>query len=443
MATEPSRPPDDREGTAASVAEPGPVADAMPVAEPGPARGGGFEPYQIKLFVFLSVATFFEGYDFLALSQVLFELGKEFGLSKSEQGALVTFINVGTIVAYLLVRFADRWGRRRVLTITIAGYTVLTFLTGLSPNVWAFAVFQFVARIFLIAEWAVSMVYAAEEFPAQRRGTVIGVISAFAALGSVVCAGVTPLLIENTPFGWRSVYFVGILPLVALAYFRRGLKESRRFAQQVKNPHKRRGFTHIWSTPYKKRVIQLGLIWGFTYLATQTAITFWKLFAVEERGFTANDVGAAVAIAAVVAMPLVFYAGKLLDQIGRRKGAVVIYGLTILGVLGCYSLHGRWALTGALVFGIFGASAVLPVMNAYNSELFPTELRGDAFAWANNMIGRVSYVLAPYLVSLVAEQRGWGFAMRLTCVGPVVALVLILVLLPETKDKELEETARV
>lgn len=402
-----------------------------------------FTSYQIKLFVFLSVATFFEGYDFLALAQVLNELESEFGLSRSDKGDLVTIVNLGTIVAYVLVRYADRWGRKRMLTLTIVGYTVFTFLTGLAPNVVLFGAFQFIARIFLIAEWATSMVYAAEEFPAARRGMVIGVISGFSALGAVVCAGVTEHLI-NLPwgFGWRNVYFVGIIPLAVLAYFRRGLKESSRFVK-VDPTKKKRSLFHLWTTPHRKRVAQLGLIWGLTYVSTQTAVTFWKDFAITERDLDPNVAGSSIALAAVVAMPLVFYAGRLIDMLGRRKGAVIIFVLSAIGVFACYTVEGRWALTGALVFGIFGASATMPVLNAYNSELFPTELRGDAYAWSNNLLGRISYVLSPLIVGRLAETRGWGPVVRWTAVGPILALVLIVLLLPETGSKELEETANV
>ena len=89
-----------------------------PSAEPS--MGDRLSPYQKKLFFFLSVATFFEGFDFLALTQILPELRADWGLTKSTAGILVAFINAGTILAYLLVRKADAWGRRRVLTITIA-----------------------------------------------------------------------------------------------------------------------------------------------------------------------------------------------------------------------------------------------------------------------------------------------------------------------------------
>ncbi len=65
--------------------------------------------YQKKLFVFLSVATFFEGYDFLALSQILPNLRADMGLSEGGAGVMVAVINIGTILAYVLVRKADAW----------------------------------------------------------------------------------------------------------------------------------------------------------------------------------------------------------------------------------------------------------------------------------------------------------------------------------------------
>src|SRR5690606_22367060 len=105
------------------------------------------------------------------------------------------------------------------------------FLSGLAPEVVSFAVFQLLARMFLLAELATSMVYAAEEFPASRRGLIIAVISGASSLGSIVCAAVVPLLLR-APYGWRAVFFVGIIPLVLLAFARRSVRETARFQAQ-------------------------------------------------------------------------------------------------------------------------------------------------------------------------------------------------------------------
>ncbi|MCO4773114.1 MAG: MFS transporter [Deltaproteobacteria bacterium] len=424
-----------------------PTPPAAPSSGPKTKLSG----YQIKLFVFLSVATLFEGYDFFALAQVLDNIQVEFSLSKFEVTALTAFINAGTILAYLLVRKADRWGRKRVLTITILGYTLFTLLSGLSTTVWAFAITQFIARMFLIAEWATAMVYAAEEFPADRRGMVIGVLQAFSSLGAIVCAGVVPMLLklsfdwggETINPGWRSVYFVGVVPLLILAFARRNLKETTRFLEQKGKTAERPSFFAIWSGPYRRRVLELGAIWFVTYACTQNAVHFWKIFAKQDADWTDVEVAKALTIAAVVSLPLIFLSGKMLDVIGRRWGALIIYTSLIAGLLLAYNpdLPRLWLGLG-LTVAVFGVTAVLSVLNAFTSELFPTELRGDAFAWTNNIIGRIGYVLSPLLIGVLAERLdSWGGAIRPTVIFPAIAMVLIWWLLPETKGKELEETA--
>ena len=415
-----------------------------------------FSPYQRRLFVLLSVANFFEGYDFLALSQILPNLRAEMGLTESQGGLLVSITGLGTILAYGVVRLADRLGRRPVMLATILGYALFTGLTGLARGPWDFAAYQLVARIFLIAEWALAMVYAAEEFPAARRGLAIGVLQGATSLGSIVCAGVVPLLLK-TPYGWRSVYFVGIIPLVLLAYARRGLKETGRFAAvsgAAASPDgltvgpstgvgAQRGLMAIWRTPYRRRVVQLALIWGLTYMCTQCAVFFWKEFAVAERGLSDGQVGLSIAVASIVSLPLVFMVGRLLDSWGRRPGAVLIFSLLAGSVVAAYQFHGYAALTAALTVAIFATSAALVVLNNFTTELFPTELRSEAFAWSNNLLGRIGYVIAPALVGWAAQTMGWGTAVSFTAVFVAAALFLILAMLPETRQKELEETSRV
>jgi putative MFS transporter len=400
-----------------------------------------FTRYQRSLFVFLSVASFFEGYDFIALTQILPNFRASMGVGKDVAGELITLVNVGSVIAYFIVRGADRWGRRKVLTVTIAGYAAASFMSGLSPTVWTFGVCQMVARVFLIGEYATSMVVAAEEFPASRRGLAVGVIAAFSSLGSIVCAGLVPVLLK-LPWGWRSVYFVGIVPLMIVAYARRSLKETRRF-EAIAATAAARPFTHVWRTPHRKRVLELGLVWFTAYIATQNGVTFWKDFAVTERGLTDGEVGIAISIAAVVAMPLVFLVGRALDSWGRRPTAAVVFTVGAAGTWGCYTLEGKWPLTGALMLGIFSASAYLPVLNAMTTELFPTDIRADGLAWANNLIGRVGYVASPLVLGHFAQTFGWGPVIRSTVIFPLITVLLVYALLPETKNRALEETATI
>lgn len=160
-----------------------------------------------------------------------------------------------------------------------------------------------------------------------------------------------------------------------------------------------------------------------------------------ERGFTPAQVGLSMTIAAAGSMPLVFFAGKALDLIGRRLGAALIYTLAALGVFAAYTVHSRAALTVGLLIGILGTASTLPVLHAFTTELFPTALRGDAYGWANNLLGRMAAVASPFLVGQLAARTGWGSAVSLTAISLLLAMVVILVALPETRGRELEETA--
>ena len=366
------------------------------------------------------------------------------GLSNSAIGRLVGWINIGTVLAYLVVRAADQWGRRPILTLTIVGYTTMTFATALSPGVASFGIAQLIARIFLIAEIIISIVYVAETFPAEKRGTTIGILQGASTLGAIICAITTPWFIDSI-LGWRGVYFVGILPLIMVGIIRRNIQETPRFLEQKQRLDKRRpSFFHIWKTPYRYRVIKLSVLWGLMYTSYTTAVFFWKTFALDEAGagLSEKQAGISIAIAAFISMPLIFFCGKWLDWAGRKHGGASIFAIGMIGIWGSYSTaHHGW-ITFFLVLAIFGSSAVLPVLNTFSVELFPTHMRADAFAWSSNLLGRITYITTPILIGTAAESIGWQIPVRLTLIAPLIAIFLIYLWLPETKNRELEDTSR-
>jgi putative MFS transporter len=139
---------------------------------------------------------------------------------------------------------------------------------------------------------------------------------------------------------------------------------------------------------------------------------------------------------------MVFLAGRFLDRAGRKTGAVVIFSIKIISVICSFTLTGFWPLTFSLIFGIFGTSAILIVLNAFTAELFPTDIRGNAFAWANHLIGRLGYVLFPVIIGFYAQFYGWGTMLKSTGIFIFLALILIMLFFPETKNKELEITSQ-
>ena len=107
-------------------------------------------------------------------------------------------------------------------------------------------------------------------------------------------------------------------------------------------------------------------------------------------------------VAALGSLPLVFSVGKLLDVIGRRLSTVVVFGLTIFGVVMSYTQASLPVLTLGVLLGIAGTTCMLSVVQTLTTELFPTEIRAESFGIANSLIGRSAGVA---FVAVRLEQR--------------------------------------
>ncbi|HTX72599.1 MAG TPA: MFS transporter [Rectinemataceae bacterium] len=401
-------------------------------------RSERLEASHVMLILLVSTASFFEGYDFIILNLVLPFLQTEFRLSIQQAGFAASAIALGTIVAFFVIRLGDYFGRRALLMWTVLGYTAATALTAFSQSIGAFVALQFVARVFLVAEWGISTVIVAEEIPASRRGFGISVVQAAAGVGGIVGSGLFPI-IEHSSLGWRAMYLVGVIPLIIVFFIRSSLKETRRFAAVRHAAAKGPTFSEILWKPYRKKIILVALLWCFMYLGYTAVYTFYTTFAIQERGLTVQQVSLMAAIAFTLGLGGFVLAGKLMDSWGRRPTAITFF--TAGGISTALVFQAPKALLGpALVVLIFFMTAYLTICGTYTAELFPTRLRASAAAWTNNTLGRIGMVLAPTIVgSLAVPLGGVGPAVSLMGLFPILCAALVFFFLQETKDLELEQ----
>jgi putative MFS transporter len=141
--------------------------------------------YRRRLLLLLSSATFFEGYDTFALPFVLSLVLVDLGASERDAGIVRAVTALGTVVAFVLAARADRVGRKRLLLVTVAGYTVATAATALAPGLIWLTTAQFFAQVFLGAEWAVAITIVVEEFPREHRGRALGIVTSMNTLGGI------------------------------------------------------------------------------------------------------------------------------------------------------------------------------------------------------------------------------------------------------------------
>ena len=137
--------------------------------------------YLWALLAMLASATFFDGFDVAILATVAPFVQKQYGLDDGAWGAVVGLTRLGAVVSFFVLIFADRYGRRLLITLTILGYAAFTGLTALSTTVASFTVYQFAARIFLASEFALSLIIIGEEYPTRWRGFGIALLSGVTA----------------------------------------------------------------------------------------------------------------------------------------------------------------------------------------------------------------------------------------------------------------------
>jgi putative MFS transporter len=386
-----------------------------------------------RLVALLAPATFFEGYDNLILGLALPLIGREFGLTATQLGLVASIVFGGSFGVLLLLPLADRIGRRPVLAFTIVAYTVATFATAFSRGVVDVA-YQFLARIFLGAEYALATIVLVDLLPRQRRGRALGLVSSMSAFGQAG-AGIGFLAVVALGASWRVLYLVGIVPLVLVTRARRSLPETATWRTSTR-----------LHRPWRETLEGVQLSWlggasalSFLFAMFPTAVTtFASLLVLDEWRWSLKTLNPLYVLVWVLAVGGFFVAGRLLDAWGRRPtSAVFLFGATAAGMVAfrMSSTPGRVLGLGLVIFFLTGST---PCVAAYSTEPFPARSRGrvGAILRTANIAGAAS---APALTGALARPLGGvGPALGVVGVSYALAAMVVLALLPETRGLDVD-----
>ena len=115
-------------------------------------------PYLLLLFALLSTATLFDGFDSAMFSFAAPDVRASLGISREGWGLVSGVTRLGVIASFLFLIGADRYGRRNVMMLTVVGFTIANGLTAFVTTQAGFILTQFVARLFLTAEYALAVI---------------------------------------------------------------------------------------------------------------------------------------------------------------------------------------------------------------------------------------------------------------------------------------------
>ncbi len=406
--------------------------------------------YLWAMVAMLMSATIFEGYDITIFHLCTPDIARTFHMTDTAVGAMAAVVRFGGILSFFVVSLADRYGRKTVISYTVLCYAFFTLMTALSKGVGSFTLFQASAQIFLAAEFGVAITMVSEEFPDDLRGRGIAILHMVAFLG-VAAAGLLYGVVAPSHWGWRGMYFLGILPMLLVALLRRGLRETARFqalrVARAAGKIQAAGFRQYLhncvtplSKPYRGRLILIALLWNSVGLAGGPTITFFSLYAKRDHHWSSGQIGFAIVAAYLMATIGTALCGYLMDRIGRRGTAALFYVGAGIAEATLFQSSTHHAMLFALMATMFSYQAARTATSAFSAELFPTGARATGYCLCVQVLGQLGWTFAPLLAGILSgPMGGLGNAAALFGAGPILGAILVVTLAPETRGKTLEE----
>ena len=402
-------------------------------------------PGQRRTLLAAAMGWALDAFDAMLYSLVLALLMRDLGMSKTTAGMLGTLTLLASGIGGVAFGFlADRIGRKQALMASILTYSVCSFASGLATSIAMLAVARFVLGLGMGGEWNTGATLVAESWPTEFRAKAISIVQSSWALGFAAAALVAGPVARY--YGWRAVFFVGILPAIVTLWIQRSVPESEMWREKQGDSGGRQigdaKFSVIFRAPYARHTFALLLFnffgmfawWGlFTWLPPYLSLP------VEQggRGFGVMGMTVLMVVLNLCGMfPGYASFGWVADHLGRRK-AFLVYTLVAALLIPLYAMarsEGVLLVIGTLVAffgtGIFSGSGIM------GSEIFPTAVRARALGFTYNGARTLSSV-APLVIGRVGQTKGLSWAFYLCAAGYLMA-ALMTTQLPETKGKRLE-----
>ncbi len=419
--------------------------NALPAASGAPRRilsldwlRGSSEPERRSL-VAGGLGWMLDAMDVMLYSLVLVYLMREFNMSAASAGFLNSLtLGASAIGGFLFGVIADRIGRTRSLMLSILVYSLASAACGFSQNIPQLAVFRFLLGLGMGGEWTTAAALIAETWRSEHRGKALGLMQSAYAIGEAIAAIVVLVVLPN--FGWRKVFFVGILPALLVLWIRRRVPEPDLWLRRKNNPQ------HVpLRELFRGKILRNGIL--ATVMNACGMFGYWGLFT-WIPGYLSLPVaqgGRGLSLAKSTSFYLFLCAGKWLgyvlfgffsDAFGRRKPyfTYLFLAAVLVPVYGM-ARNPLWLLVLGACVAFFG-TGFFSGYAAITSEIFPGKIRASAMGLSYN-IGRGFSAGAPFAVGAIAGHYGFGPAFYLLSAAFFAAAMLTLAL-PETRGKELD-----
>ncbi len=443
--------------------------------------------YVWYLVVILAVGAFFEIYDLtlsgplgLGLTTVgIFHRGHAgfFGLTDQATFVAATFAGLYLgVVGFSTI--ADRYGRRPVFSVALLVYSAATAIMGIQNTALWVDIWRFFASIGAGIDGIAIDCYLIELMPGAFRGRAFSVCASIQYLAAPFAGGLAWMLIPGNFFGiqgWRWLTFVPAIGALLIWFIRRELPESPRWlaahgrqgeadrtlsriearvavqaplpppvaptpGNEVAHPAEST-FAALWTARLRRRTIALVIFHLFQVIG-YFGLRNWLPTLLVSQGITVpRSLGYSATIAFVgPAAPLLFY--LFADKVERKwlivTGALVASGFGLLMTrMTQHSNIIMFIFIGAMVSA--GMSLMSLAYHIYQSEIFPTALRGRAVGFVYSF-SRLSAMVTSFLIAAVLDNFGSTGVFLLISAAMLIVALTIGILGPRSLHQSIDAT---
>lgn len=428
-----------------------------------------------RIVILAGLAWFTEALSIGSLGVSLPALRATLHLTAGNVGSLVAAQTFGVVIGLIPAgRFADRFGRKRILIGGIVWYSLFTFLCGLAPGYAALLAIRFLAGLGMGAIFPLPYSIVCEFVRKTHRTMFNGFMDACLSIGYFVAPLLGFIVFPrfSAAMSWRIFFMIAAAPILYAWFVYRFLPESPRWLErngqkieaemilnQMEAEALRRSGHALPPPAQPTNVDKVELGSGFQQIlsrqligrtvsrcisATGVFFMFYVVMTYMPTIFTAGGYTFAkslvfTAIITGAAIPGKLANGWVSERFGRRMAYVVFMGVAGIGAL-LFGLAG--SIFGTIVFAcimsFFGTGA-FPALKMSFAEQYPIELRATGAAAVEAISRFFGGVVGAFALPLLLHRYGLTTSFVTIAVVAFIGVIVELTSTVETQGKTLEE----
>jgi MFS transporter, AAHS family, 4-hydroxybenzoate transporter len=387
-------------------------------------------PLQIVVMILSFLIVWLDGYHIQSMALVVSSISVEWSVKTTDFKLVLSSALIGILVgSATIASLGDRWGRRKILMVSMVIIGLSSIGTGFAANMTHLAFWRFITGLGLGASIANATALTSDYVPSKRRAALVTLMFSGVSIGAFASGYIADPIISS--FGWRGLFTIGgAVPLLLTGVLALALPESLRLmlARNPEDPRiakiikrlapdvdartvyakkqevQRQSALELLSKPYVKGTLLLWFVF-FANMFILYLLVNWLPTLLSTQGWSSSD-----ARRGAVMIQLGGVMGGLILSyyVDRAKTVVATVSAYILCAVAFFlfavlpSSGASWWLLLLVVGG--GISGGQFVINALAAGFYPPIIRSTGVGWAFS-IGRIGAVLSGFAGGMILEMK--------------------------------------